>query len=77
MSKIVANTAQDVADYAKFITGGMSAVLQLVALSARLGVMFAEANRGCHELPDLLAKVMDLLDCVAGSITPILSPATV
>lgn len=64
-SEIVANNTEDEADFAKFLPGGVRVIFQLVALSARLVVMYAEANSGIRELPNLLAEVMDLLDFVA------------
>lgn len=44
-SGTASKTAQDAADFAKFIPGGVGAVFQLLALSVRVVVMFAEADR--------------------------------
>lgn len=38
-SKLLASTAQDVADYAKLISGGVCSIFQLVALIARFVVL--------------------------------------
>ena len=65
-------TAQNVADCARIIPGGISSVFQLIVVSARVAVMINEANRGRREFPGFLDKVVDLLKCVAGSLKPIL-----
>lgn len=44
-SEILASTAQDVADYAKFIFGGVRSVFQLVAFIARLVAMDTSEER--------------------------------
>lgn len=49
VSEKVSGTAKDVADYAKFIPGGAGAIFQVVAVTARLAVMYAETSRGRRE----------------------------
>lgn len=67
-SETAASTAAGVAVYTKFIPGGVGAIFQLVAVSARLAIMFAEAGRGRRDLPKLLPKFVDLLAFVASNV---------
>ena len=61
-----------VADYSKMVPVGVSAVFQLIAISARLASMYSEANRGCRELPISLAEAGGCLEYVATAVAPIL-----
>lgn len=50
---------------------------QLEVQSARTIEKVSNLNSVCHNLPELLAKVMDFLDLVAVSFVPFLKPDTI
>lgn len=63
----VASKAQNVSDYARFVPGGVGAIFQLVAVSACLVVMYAEANRGCRELRGYFDRLLTFSSLLQGT----------
>ncbi len=72
--ELVAETAEYVASLSKSFAG-VSTVFHLVALSAHVASMCAEANRGRRVLPIALGRIVILLRYVLESMTEIMSPS--
>lgn len=68
LSKTAASNALHFLEYTKFTPTDVDALLHLVAVSTDLVVMYAKANPACHELRELLSKVVDLLATVMSSV---------